>query len=82
MFVIATMFFAHIAKKNRWLAGSLCGDDTLAEFLDIAETMAVAIATPALGPSLGIAPAGTWTWTSIEPSRSSGMRSEAACVAA
>ena len=39
---------------------------------DMAETIAVAIATPADGPSLGIAPAGTWTWTSIEPSRSVG----------
>ena len=44
---------------------------------DIAETSAVAIATPADGPSLGIAPAGTWTWTSIEPSRSSGIWSVA-----
>ena len=42
-----------------------------------AETSAVAIATPADGPSFGIAPAGTWTWTSIEPSRSSGICSVA-----
>ena len=40
---------------------------------DIALTSAVEIATPALGPSFGIAPAGTWTCTSIEPSRSSGI---------
>ena len=39
---------------------------------DIAEAIAVAIATPALGPSLGMAPAGTWTWTSIEPRRFAG----------
>jgi hypothetical protein len=39
---------------------------------DIAEAIAVAIATPALGPSLGMAPAGTCTWTSIEPRRSPG----------
>ena len=49
---------------------------------DIAETSAVAIVTPADGPSFGIAPAGTWTWTSIEPSRSSGICSVEACVAA
>ena len=28
------------------------------------EQIAVAIVTPALGPSLGIAPAGTWMWMS------------------
>ena len=28
------------------------------------ETMAVAIATPADGPSFGVAPSGTWTWMS------------------
>ena len=28
------------------------------------EQMAVAIVTPALGPSLGMAPAGTWMWMS------------------
>ena len=28
------------------------------------EAMAVAIVTPALGPSLGMAPAGTWMWMS------------------
>ncbi len=48
----------------------------------IALTSAVAIATPALGPSFGIAPAGTCTCTSIEPSSSSGMSSASACVAA
>ena len=29
-----------------------------------AEIRAVAMVTPALGPSLGMAPAGTWTWMS------------------
>ena len=29
------------------------------------EASAVNIATPALGPSLGVAPAGTWTWRSL-----------------
>ena len=29
------------------------------------ETSAVNIATPALGPSLGVAPAGTWMWMSL-----------------
>ena len=28
------------------------------------ETIEVAIAMPALGPSLGVAPSGTWTWMS------------------
>ena len=28
------------------------------------EMMAVAIATPADGPSFGVAPSGTWTWMS------------------
>ena len=27
--------------------------------------MAVAIVTPALGPSFGVAPAGTWMWTVV-----------------
>ena len=49
---------------------------------DIALTSATEIATPALGPSFGIAPAGTCTCTSIDPSRSSGIFSAAACVAA
>jgi len=42
------------------------------------ETNAVVIVTPALGPSLGTAPAGTWTWN--RPlSRSAGMPSSSAC---
>ncbi len=49
---------------------------------DIALTSAVAIVTPAEGPSFGIAPAGTWMWTSIDPSLSAGMSSVSACVAA
>jgi hypothetical protein len=49
---------------------------------DIALTSAVDIVTPADGPSLGIAPCGTWMWTSIEPSRSSGILSVEAWVAA
>jgi hypothetical protein len=36
------------------------------------ETIAVVIVTPALGPSLGIAPAGTWRWTSCSANQSSG----------
>ena len=31
----------------------------------ISETSAMNMATPALGPSFGIAPAGTWTWMSL-----------------
>ena len=29
------------------------------------ETMATVMATPAEGPSLGVAPSGTWTWMSV-----------------
>ena len=39
------------------------------------EASALNIATPALGPSFGVAPAGTWTWMSLFyacPSRQSG----------
>lgn len=36
------------------------------------ETSAVTIVTPALGPSLGIAPAGTWMWRSWVANQSSG----------
>ena len=42
---------------------------------------AVAIAMPADGPSLGIAPAGTWTWTSRSNSLS-GIDSHPACARA
>ena len=50
---------------------------------DIALTRAPSpSSTPADGPSFGIAPAGTCTCTSIEPSRSSGICSCDACVAA
>ena len=30
-----------------------------------AETIDIAIATPADGPSFGVAPSGTWTWMSF-----------------
>ncbi len=43
------------------------------------ETSAVAIVIPALGPSFGIAPAGTWTWTSWYLNQSVG-RSGASCA--
>jgi hypothetical protein len=32
---------------------------------DRSEAIAAVIVTPALGPSLGMAPAGTWTWISV-----------------
>ena len=35
------------------------------------EASAVTIATPALGPSLGVAPAGTWMWMSCVANQSS-----------
>ena len=37
----------------------------------MSDTSAVAIVTPALGPSLGIAPAGTWMWMSCSANQSS-----------
>ena len=43
-----------------------------------AEANAVAMVTPAEGPSLGIAPAGTWMWASMAPSRSAGMSNSSA----
>ena len=42
-----------------------------------AETSAAAIVTPAEGPSLGMAPAGTWMWTSASKA-AAGIRSASA----
>ena len=42
------------------------------------DASAVVIVMPALGPSLGIAPAGTWTWNSRSSKASSSMPSSAA----
>ena len=44
-----------------------------------ADTIAVAIVTPADGPSLGIAPAGTWMCRSCLLRKSGGMPSVLAC---
>ena len=41
------------------------------------DTIAVAMVTPAEGPSFGVAPAGTWTWTSFRCNESA-MSSSAA----
>ena len=38
-----------------------------------AERMAVAIVMPALGPSFGVAPSGTWMWMSVSAKASGGM---------
>src|SRR5438094_163629 len=46
---------------------------------DKADTSAVAIVTPADGPSFGIAPAGTWIWMSVPLNAASGMPSWSAC---
>ena len=43
-----------------------------------AETNEVTIVMPALGPSFGIAPSGTWTCTFQFSNRSSGMSNNAA----
>ena len=40
---------------------------------ETSDISAVAIVIPALGPSFGIAPAGTCTWTSCLANQSSGM---------
>ena len=44
----------------------------------ISEVSAMNMATPALGPSLGVAPAGTWTWMSLFSKRLASMPSAAA----
>ena len=43
-----------------------------------AEIIAVAIVIPAEGPSLGMAPSGTWTWTSWVSKKSCVMSSSEA----
>ncbi len=40
---------------------------------DSSDTSAVAIVTPALGPSFGVAPAGTWMWMSWVANQSSAI---------
>ena len=42
------------------------------------EASAVVIVIPALGPSFGIAPAGTWTWNSLSSNADSSMPSSSA----
>ena len=42
------------------------------------ETSAMNIATPALGPSLGVAPAGTWIWMSVFSNREASIPYEPA----
>ena len=44
------------------------------------ETSAAAMVTPADGPSLGIAPEGTWTWISDDLKKSGSMLHCAACA--
>ena len=43
------------------------------------EASAVTMVTPAEGPSLGMAPAGTWTWM-VLPSKSLGSMSSASAL--
>ena len=45
---------------------------------DSSDARAVTMVTPALGPSLGTAPAGTWRWNSLPENASSGIPSGAA----
>ena len=47
--------------------------------LRTSEASAVAIVTPAEGPSFGTAPAGTWMWTSCSSNQPSGSPSWSAC---
>ena len=42
------------------------------------ETSAVRMVTPALGPSLGMAPAGMWMWMSVFSRKLDGMPSVSA----
>ena len=44
----------------------------------ISEVSAMNMATPALGPSFGVAPAGTWMWMSLVSKRSASMPSRLA----
>ena len=44
------------------------------------DASAVAIVMPALGPSFGIAPAGTWTWNVASSKADSSMPSSCACA--
>ena len=44
-----------------------------------ADKMAVAMVMPALGPSLGVAPSGTWTWMSVVSNFSAGIPYLSAC---
>ena len=44
------------------------------------EQSAVAIVMPALGPSLGIAPSGTWMWMSLVSKKSFGRPELRECV--
>ena len=39
----------------------------------ISDTSAMNMATPALGPSFGVAPAGTWTWMSVFSNRAASI---------
>ena len=39
----------------------------------ISETSAMNMATPALGPSFGVAPAGTWMWMSVFSKRAASI---------
>ena len=43
------------------------------------DASAVVIVMPALGPSFGIAPAGTWTWKLVSLNASSPIPSPPAC---
>ena len=59
-------------RQHAALQGDLAGhaDGVLDGRPESSEASAVTIVTPALGPSLGIAPAGTWTWNSRSRRRS------------
>ena len=46
---------------------------------DKSDASAVVIVIPALGPSLGIAPAGTWTWNDWSLNASGSIPSSSAC---
>jgi len=59
--------------------GTTSSTQTTSEQSDSSDASEVTIATPALGPSLGIAPAGTWTWNSRFSNALSSMPISSAC---
>ena len=56
----ATTFSRIPPTANTWPEGELTGHGAAFGFLLVARGNALAMVMPALGPSLGVAPSGTW----------------------